>query len=145
MRVASFKSLCQRYSLENPGGVEVVHDFSAENSSGQNWDGAYPDGPLTLGPDGTLYSNADDGGTNGNGVIYSLREDGQFEVLHAFSAMNPTTGANYDGATPDDGLVLDGIGAIYGGNGSPAGFNNSGGTLYELKLYQSRYGGEGQP
>jgi hypothetical protein len=25
--------------------------------------------------------------------------------------------------------------AIYGGNGSPAGFNNSGGTLYELTLY----------
>jgi len=30
-----------------------------------------------------------------------------------------------------DGNKLIGI-AIYGGNGSPAGYNNSGGTLYEL-------------
>ena len=67
-----------------------------------------------------------------------LRHDGCFEVLHTFSATNPTTGANWDGATPDDGLVLDGnklIGiAIYGGIGSPAGLANSGGTLYELTL-----------
>ena len=127
------------YSLWHPGVVEVVHDFSALKSGGQNWDGAGPDGPLALGPNGTLYSNADYGGANGSGVIYSVSEDGRFEVLHTFSATNATTGANYDGATPDDGLILDGnrlIGiAIYGGNGSPAGFNNSGGTLYELKLY----------
>jgi uncharacterized repeat protein (TIGR03803 family) len=127
-----------RYSFEDPGVVEVVHDFSAVNSAGQNSDGAYPSGPLALGPHGTLYSNADDGGANGTGVIYSLREDGRFEVLHAFSATNATTGANYDGATPDNGVVLDGnrlVGiAIYGGNGSPAGYKNSGGTLYELTL-----------
>jgi uncharacterized repeat protein (TIGR03803 family) len=127
-----------RYSLSNPGVVETVHDFSALNSAGQNWDGTSPDGPLALGPHGTLYSNADYGGANGNGVIYGVREDGRFEVLHTFSATNATTGANYDGATPDDGLILDGnrlIGiAIYGDNGSPAGLANSGGTLYELRL-----------
>lgn len=132
-----------RYSLDNPGGLEVVHDFSAVNSAGQNWDGALPDGPLALGPHGTLYSNAEAGGANGNGVIYGLREDGRFEVLHTFSATNPTTGANYDGANADDGVVLDGnklIGiAIYGGNGSPAGYNNSGGTLCELTLGDYRH------
>jgi uncharacterized repeat protein (TIGR03803 family) len=127
-----------RYSLSNPGAVEVVHDFSAMNSAGQNEDGAGPDGRLTRGRLGALYSNTEAGGANGNGVIYSLREDGHFEVLHTFSATNATTGANYDGANADNGVVLDGnklIGiAIYGGNGSPAGYNNSGGTLYELKL-----------
>ncbi|QNI31405.1 hypothetical protein H7849_20355 [Alloacidobacterium dinghuense] len=127
-----------RYSLDNPGVVGVVHDFSAVNSAGQNWDGAGPDGPLALGPHGTLYSNAEAGGANGNGVLFALKEDGRYEVLHTFSATNPTTGANSDGANADDGLVLDGnklIGiAIYGGNGSPAGYNNSGGTLYELIL-----------
>jgi uncharacterized repeat protein (TIGR03803 family) len=127
-----------RYSLWNPGDVKVGHDFSAMNSTGQNWDGAYPNGPLALGPDGTLYSTANGGGAKGNGVIYGLREDGQFEVLHAFSATNATTGANHDGAFPDNGLILEanrliGI-AIYGGNGSPAGYNDSGGTLYELTL-----------
>ena len=127
-----------RYSLDNPGVVEVVHDFSALNATGQNWDGAFPDGPLVVGPDGILYSNAEAGGANGNGSIYSVRENGHFEVLHAFSATDPITGANYDGALPFDGVVLDrnkliGI-AVYGGNGSPAGYYNSGGTLYELKL-----------
>lgn len=127
-----------RYSVVNPGVVQVAHDFSALNSAGQNWDGAAPDGPLSVGPGGTLYSNANGGGENGNGVIYSLQEDGHFEVLHSFSATDPITGANSDGALPDDGLVLDGnklIGiAVYGGNGSPAGYYNSGGTLYELKI-----------
>jgi uncharacterized repeat protein (TIGR03803 family) len=127
-----------RYSLGHPGVVEVAHDFSATNAAGQNWDGVQPDGPLAVGPDGTLYSNADFGGANGNGVVFALHEDGRFRVLHTFSATNPTTGANHDGALADDGLVLDGnrlIGvAIYGGNGSPAGYNNSGGTLYELTL-----------
>jgi uncharacterized repeat protein (TIGR03803 family) len=127
-----------RYSLDNPGGVEVVHDFSALNSAGQNADGAAPDGPLALDAHGTLFSNAEAGGASGSGVLYSLREDGRFEVLHTFSATNPTTGANSDGANADDGLVLDGnslIGiAIYGGMGSSAGYDNSGGTLYQLTL-----------
>ncbi|MGC2401801.1 MAG: choice-of-anchor tandem repeat GloVer-containing protein, partial [Acidobacteriaceae bacterium] len=130
-----------RYSLSNPGVVEVVHDFSAVNSVGQNGDGASPGGRLALGPHGTLNSNTEAGGANGNGVIYALTENGCFEVLHTFSATNATTGANDDGAFPDEGLVLDGnklIGiAVYGGNGSPAGYNNSGGMLYELTLDDS--------
>jgi hypothetical protein len=88
---------------------------------------------------------------NGNGVIYAVWPDGSFEVLHTFSATNPTTGANLDGANPDDGVLVDydndrliGI-ANYGGQGSSAGFAYSGGTLYELKLHESGYGGEGQP
>jgi uncharacterized repeat protein (TIGR03803 family) len=135
-----------RYSLWNPGVVEVVHDFSAMNSAGQNWDGAGPGGRLALGPRGTLNSNTEAGGANGNGVIYSFTEDGRFEVLHTFSATNLTTGANHDGAFPDEGLIVDrnkliGI-AIYGGNGSPAGYNNSGATLYELKLDDFWHRGE---
>jgi uncharacterized repeat protein (TIGR03803 family) len=135
-----------RYSLSHPVGVDVVHDFSAVNAAGQNWDGANPDGPLAVGPDGTLYSNAWDGGTNGNGVIYSVCQDGRFAVLHTFSNANATTGTNSDGVNPDDGLVLDGnklIGiAVYGGNGSPAGLLGSGGTLYELRLDDSWHLGE---
>jgi uncharacterized repeat protein (TIGR03803 family) len=136
-----------RYSLSDPSTVDVLHEFSAM-TAGANADGAGPDGPLTAGPDGTLYSNADYGGTNGNGVLYGIQPDGSFAVLHAFSATDPATGANLDGATPDDGLVLDeqnnsliGI-AEYGGHGSSAGFNNSGGTLYEFKLDGSGYNGD---
>ena len=49
------------------------------------------------------------------------------------------TRGDIDGAIPDYGVVLGedniliGI-AVFGGNGSNAGFFNSGGTLYQLKL-----------
>ena len=127
-----------RYSLSNPNSVDVLHTFGAVNSLGANSDGAIPDGRLSLGEDGTMYSNAVLGGTNGNGVIFSIRQNGAFQVLYTFTATDPTTGANQDGANPDLGVILHGgslIGiATNGGNGSPAGFLNSGGTLYELKL-----------
>jgi uncharacterized repeat protein (TIGR03803 family) len=127
-----------RYSVSNPGTVDVLHAFSAVDSAGDNMDGANPYARLTRGPDGAMYSTASYGGANGNGVVYRIQTDGNFEVLHTFRATDPTTGANKDGATPNYGVVvhhgaLIGI-AEYGGNGSSAGFGNSGGTLYQLKL-----------
>jgi uncharacterized repeat protein (TIGR03803 family) len=148
-----------RYSLAKPTVVEIVHDFSGLNANGDNSDGANPFARLALGHDGTMYSTASNGGMNGNGVVYRIRHDGDFQVLHTFSATDPTTGANTDGATPDYGVVLGrrswegdsaeddrgddedntliGI-ADFGGNGSSAGFFNSGGTLYQLKLHDKR-------
>ena len=128
-----------RFSLSKPSVVEIVHDFSGVNAAGENWDGAFPYARLTLGEDGTLYSTASFGGMNGNGVVYRIRRDGDFEVLHTFSATDPTTGGNKDGAIPDYGVVLDEDNSVigicdFGGNGSSAGFFNSGGTLYQLKL-----------
>jgi uncharacterized repeat protein (TIGR03803 family) len=116
--------------------VEIVHDFSAVNATGENLDGANPYARLTFGRDGTLYSTASFGGANGNGVVYRICRDGHFDVLHTFSATNPTTGTNHDGAIPDYGVVLRddvliGI-AVVGGKGSSAGLSNSGGTLYQL-------------
>jgi uncharacterized repeat protein (TIGR03803 family) len=147
-----------RYSLSKPNVVEIVHDFSGLNANGDNSDGANPIARLTLGHDGTMYSTASNGGMNGNGVVYRIQPDGDFKVLHTFSATDPTTGANTDGATPDYGVVLGGLKregdsdehdrrddednnligiADFGGNGSSAGFFNSGGTLYQLKLDNS--------
>jgi uncharacterized repeat protein (TIGR03803 family) len=129
------------YSLSNPDAVEVLHEFSA-TTNGENLDGANPYARLTLGDDGTMYSTASNGGQNGNGVVYRIRPDGDFRVLHTFSATNPTTGANRDGAVPDFGVLVDDcdrslIGAAaLGGRGSSAGLGNSGGTLYRLKVGQ---------
>jgi uncharacterized repeat protein (TIGR03803 family) len=128
-----------RYSLSNPGMLEIVHDFSTVNAAGENSDGANPYARLTVGKDGAFYSTASAGGANGSGVVYRICPDGIFDVLHAFSATDPSTGANEDGAIPDFGVVLRddsliGIAAV-GGNGSSAGFSNSGGTLYQLKLW----------
>jgi uncharacterized repeat protein (TIGR03803 family) len=127
-----------RYSLSNPDAVEVLHDFSA-TTDGENWDGANPYARLILDHDGAMYSTASNGGKNGNGVVYRITPDGDFHVLHTFSATNPSTGANRDGAVPDFGVIRDWdhflIGAAaLGGRGSSAGLGNSGGTLYRLEL-----------
>lgn len=129
-----------RYSLRNPDAVEILHDFSAM-TSGENWDGANPYARLILGKDGAMYSTASNGGKNGNGVVYRIRPDGDFRILHTFSATNPTTGANPDGAVPDYGVIgecdhiLIGAAAL-GGRGSTAGLGNSGGTLYRLEIQE---------
>ncbi len=128
-----------RYTLSNPGAVDVLHTFSATNTNGSNWDGANPYARLTLGDDRSMYSTASNGGANGNGVVYRINADGDFHVLHTFSATDPTTGTNRDGAIPDWGVLLGSdnslIGtAALGGLGSPAGLGNSGGTIYELQI-----------
>ncbi len=127
-----------RYALGNGGDLDIVHAFSATNALGANEDGANPYARLTRGHDGWLYSTASYGGGFGTGLVYRLRHDGKFEVLHTFSAVNPTTGGNVDGADPDYGVLLDKddslIGmADYGGNGSAAGATGNG-TLYRLNL-----------
>jgi uncharacterized repeat protein (TIGR03803 family) len=124
-----------RYSAAK--GLEIVHAFSASNTAGGNADGANPFARLTRGEDGALYSTASYGGANGNGVVYRIRPNGNFTVLHTFSATSPSTGSNLDGANPDYGVLVDddsliGI-ADYGGNGSVAGAIGNG-TLYRLKL-----------
>jgi uncharacterized repeat protein (TIGR03803 family) len=127
-----------RYSLANGGDLDIVHAFSALGSASTNADGASPYARLTRGRDGWLYSTASYGGEFGSGTVYRIRHNGKFQVLHTFSAVNSTTGANLDGADPDYGVLLDDddrlIGmADYGGNGSAAGATGNG-TLYELKL-----------
>jgi uncharacterized repeat protein (TIGR03803 family) len=127
-----------RYSLANPGVVETVHAVSAINAAGKNSDGANPYARLTRGEDGDLYSTASYGGAYGNGVVYRIRRDGHFEVLHTFSAADPTTGSNVDGVTPDYGVLLGEDNSLigmadYGGNGSVAGAIGNG-TLYRLNF-----------
>jgi len=118
-------------------GLEIVHAFSASNAAGENADGVNPFARLTRGEDGALYSTASYGGANGNGVIYRIGGNGSFKVLYTFSATNPITGSNVDGANPDYGVLVDGDSLIgmadYGGNGSVAGAIGNG-TLYRLKL-----------
>jgi uncharacterized repeat protein (TIGR03803 family) len=76
-----------------------------------------------------MYSTASYGGSYGNGVVYRIGSEGEFDVLHTFSAVNSVTGGNADGANPDFGVVLDDNDSLigmtdYGGYGSTAGFGN---------------------
>jgi uncharacterized repeat protein (TIGR03803 family) len=124
-----------RYSAAK--GLEIVHAFSASNAAGGNADGANPFARLTRAEHGALYSTASYGGANGSGVVYRIRPNGSFQALYTFSAANPITGSNLDGANPDYGVLVDGDSLIgmadTGGNGSVAGAIGNG-TLYRLKL-----------
>ena len=80
----------------------------------------------------TLYGVATSGGTNGNGTVFALNTDGtDFTVLHCFTATDPSTGTNSDGALSQAGLILSGntlYGTTYFGGSS------GNGTVFSLTL-----------
>jgi uncharacterized repeat protein (TIGR03803 family) len=90
------------------------YGFDSANGSGTNSDGYGLYGGLALSGN-VLYGAAFDGGTNGNGTVYSVNTDGTgFKVLHTFSAPYVTYGGtNSDGAFPHDTLAL-GDNVLYG-------------------------------
>ncbi len=118
----------------NGSGFAVLHHFNAVDLSAQtNIDGANPSAGLLL-AGGKLYGTAYNGGTAADGALFSLNTDGTgFTNLYSFTAVNPSTGANNDGANPSAALRLAG-GTLFGttyyggskGNGVVFSFNTNG-------------------
>jgi len=114
------------YSLRDDGtGFAVLHNFSAIDSvTGVNADGAAPCASVALSGN-CLYGTTSAGGANANGTVFSLPVGGgQFQVLHAFTAMDPVTATNRDGAFPVAGLLALGnllYGTAFGGGPGAAG------------------------
>jgi uncharacterized repeat protein (TIGR03803 family) len=95
------------YSVGADGtGFAVLHDFSTTNpSTGTNTDGASPCAPLAM-SGGALYGTASAGGASASGTVFSVSTNGaQFQTLYAFSAMEPATSTNRDGALPVAGVL----------------------------------------
>lgn len=113
-------------------GFGILHAFSPSSSSTYaNSDGAAPWAGLLL--DGaTLYGTASRGGDAGSGTIFKLNTDGTgFTRLHSFTALDPTTQTNSDGAYPLGGLVLASnvlFGTTYRGGALATG------TVFSLKI-----------
>jgi uncharacterized repeat protein (TIGR03803 family) len=96
------------FSLDTTGAaLSVLHHFSATAPlSGINSDGASSCATPAL-AGSFLYGTAAAGGTGANGTIFSVNTNGtQFRTLYSFSALDPATGTNADGAVPTAGLVL---------------------------------------
>lgn len=95
-------------------GFATLYAFGATDlGSGTNSDGAEPWTGVLLSA-GTLYGAASRGGNAGSGTIFKMNTDGSgFTRLYSFSALDPTTQTNSDGAYPLGGLVLSGN-ALYG-------------------------------
>jgi uncharacterized repeat protein (TIGR03803 family) len=112
-------------------GYQTLYAFSAADSAQTNADGTLPTGALLEGSGGTLYGEAQYGGTNADGVVYSLNPDGSgFTALHMFGTA-PGGGAYTDGSFPVGGLIRGSDGALYGvtSNGGAA----DTGTVFTLK------------
>ena len=135
-----------RYSLAQPHHLDVIHNFSVCETSSDvciNPDGANPYTRLTARGDGALYGTASSGGGGGSGVVYRVRPDEAFEVLHTFAAVNPVTGANVDGAAPDFGVIFAEddslIGMADAGGKGDATYGYGNGTLYRLSIERCQH------
>lgn len=103
---------------------KVLHAFTPNQG-----DGGWPNGKLTLAPDGSFYGVTNLGGSLGIGTVYRLRPSpsgGWTEtVVHSFG----TSPGGSDGAFPGGSLFLDSAGNLYGTTtASPTAW----GTVYRL-------------
>ena len=92
----------------------------------RNLDGASPGGSLTFDFSGDIFGSTNEGGANGQGVLYKFA-NGDINVLHAFPAFQN------DGLAPFD--VVSSAGHLYGL--TAGGGTHSGGTVYTWNgIYQ---------
>ena len=99
-------------------------------------DGRYPNGPVTIGADGSLYGTAYLGGPYDLGVVFRLQPplnacestlcSWRESVIHTFSDVCPPC----DGIAPSGQLTLDPLGAVYGTTFEGGEFGE--GTVYQL-------------
>jgi uncharacterized repeat protein (TIGR03803 family) len=118
------------FELDSDGNFATLHSFA---KLGMN-DGDSPAGSLLL-QDGYLYGVTESGGSSpecvGCGTVFQVNvTTGQESVLHSF------TGA--DGYSPEDGLVSDSMGNLYG----TAGFGGTGpdnGTVFKFRIKTGQF------
>jgi uncharacterized repeat protein (TIGR03803 family) len=121
----------------NGTASSVLHTFSVlDSNTGTNADGATPLGAMVL-SGGTLYGTTSAGGAGGNGTVFSVGTNGNnFTTLYSFSAMDPVTGTNTDGAIPSGALVLTN-GVLYGA--TLAGGFGENGVIFSLDANGSNF------
>jgi hypothetical protein len=109
------------FELSPAGGgwkFAVLHRFSGP-------DGIGPGGPLAMDGSGNLYGTAPS--EPGNGIVFKLARGSngwKESILHRFSRSR-------DGNGPDDGVVLDGSGGMYGV--TEEGGASGAGAIFEIK------------
>lgn len=119
------------FSITPDGIFDPLYNFSASQCPNGG-----PAGTLLEGSPGLFYGTTYSGGPGNQGVIFTIDDMGNFNVVHNF------TGA--DGAGPAGGLVIAGDGNFYGM--TDWGGTNSLGTIYRLtsqQQFQSLYSFDG--
>ncbi|HEY3974945.1 MAG TPA: choice-of-anchor tandem repeat GloVer-containing protein [Candidatus Sulfotelmatobacter sp.] len=114
--------------MSTAGVIGATYDFPCGAG------GSFPIGPLVQASNGNFYSTTQDGGTNGEGVIYQVTPSLGVTVLHSFGA---TFG---DGTFPSAGMLLGTDGNYYGSTSD--GGSEGDGTLFNTSTsgtYASLY------
>ncbi|HEX4159394.1 MAG TPA: choice-of-anchor tandem repeat GloVer-containing protein [Rhizomicrobium sp.] len=78
---------------------------------------------LALDGKGNLYGTTEEGGANGDGVVFNISPNGKEEVLYSFTNGN-------DGGKPSGGVIRDKAGNLYGT--TEHGGANGSGTVFKL-------------
>jgi uncharacterized repeat protein (TIGR03803 family) len=115
------------FKISPEGVLTVLYNFCSLPSC---TDGQLPLAGVILDASGNLYGTTYDGGTNANGTVYKITQDGTETVLYNFGAS-----AN-DAEYPQAGLVMDKNGNLYGTTtygGLHTGIESAGnGTVFEV-------------
>lgn len=121
----------------NGGNFTPLHSFTPlDTLTATNADGALPLGGLVL-LSNKLYGITFAGGFGGRGTIFSLQTNGSgFAVLHHFTATDPVTSTNLDGASPCAALLLS-SNVLYGT--ASAGGAGAAGTVFSLNLANQQF------
>ena len=98
--------------------------------------GTYPQGSLVMDGSGNLYGTASGGGAGG--TVFKLAPNGSggysASLLYAFAG-------GYDGSFPDDNVIMDSAGNLYGTtSGGSWGINNGWSTVFKLAPNGGGYG-----
>jgi uncharacterized repeat protein (TIGR03803 family) len=110
------------FSITTSGTEKVMYSFGSKSG-----DGANPRGALLHFRD-RFYGTTANGGTSGDGTVYSITRSGHESVLHSFTGPP-------DGVMPIDQLsAVDGVlyGTTYDGGSGGCGSTNGCGTIFEI-------------
>ena len=106
------------WELTASGTYKDLHDFGAET------DGFGPDAGVTTGPTGGIFGTTEDGGVNGEGIVWEITAAGAYRDLHNFGS-----GVS-DGSNPQAGVTFDSEGDLFGT--TYGGGKNDEGTVWEI-------------
>jgi uncharacterized repeat protein (TIGR03803 family) len=112
------------YKLTPTGSLTTEYNFCAPLACS---DGAYPQGALTQGSDGTLCGTTSEGGTGSGGTFFKITLGGTLTTLYSFCSQSGCA----DGFSPEAALLQAPNGNFYGttyGGGS----NGNYGTVFQI-------------
>jgi uncharacterized repeat protein (TIGR03803 family) len=112
------KSTATFFSFTPGTGLKTLHTFDLRT------EGGVPAPNLSAGPDGAMYGVLTKGGPSNAGTLYRMTAEGEFSIVHVFTAADPI-GSNANG-----GLAIDAAGNVYGTTN--AGGELGGGTVFSI-------------